>query len=137
MSRIATTFAALTLVTAAGALAQAPAQPAAGSQEGFFRPSGDLRLVPRPATPVAPVAPQAAAAPAPALDADAAEQIRLAEEARLARMEASMDRIEQRNQRAIDEANRQLPVITSPTDGTARIMSPLDGTAPLVSGLGR
>jgi hypothetical protein len=143
MPKTATAFLTTALLAAtAGAWAQGQAQPASPQQPqaaetGFFRPSSDIRLAPLAPRPATPAAPQAPVDASPALSSDAAEQVRLAEEARLQRMEASMDRIEARNQRAMEEANRQLPAITSPTDGTARIMSPLDGTAPLVSGLGR
>lgn len=120
--------------------AEAPQQPPAGGEPGFFRPAADPRLTtlapPQPVTPAG-AAPAPDAPPPMALTPDMAEQVRLAEEARLARIEAAMDRIEARNEQAVEEANRRLPVIASPMDGTAPILSPLDGTAPLVSGLGR
>lgn len=134
-----TFFAACGLSFATAVLAQAPApapanppQAAApGGEPGFFRPAADPRLttITPPAAVPAPAAPQAE--PVPPMTPD------MAEEARLERIEASMDRIEARNERAVAEANRRAPVIASPMDGTAPILSPLDGTAPLVSGLER
>lgn len=120
------------------AAAEAPQQPPAGGEPGFFRPAADPRLTTlAPPQPVTPAGAAPDAPPTMTLTPDMAEQVRLAEEARLARIEAAMDRIEARNEQAVEEANRRLPVIASPMDGTAPILSPLDGTAPLVSGLGR
>ena len=144
-----TIVAAIGLALAAPALAQTnppgdPPPPQAGGEPGFFRPAADPRLTtfapppaPVPAVPAASPMP-AAAAPANGFPStDETDRARRAEEARLERMEATMDRIESRNERAVAEANRRSPVIASPMDGTAQILSPLDGTAPLVSGLGR
>lgn len=144
-----TILAATGLALAAPALAQTnppahPQPPQAGGEPGFFRPAADPRLTtlasppaPRPVTPAAPSAPAPAASASTFVTPDMADEVRRAEEARLERMEATMDRIESRNERAVAEANRRAPVIASPMDGTAQILSPLDGTAPLVSGLGR
>lgn len=142
MRRLGITLLAAGGLFAAGTHAQtnAAASPPPGGEPGFFRPSADpaistWRTRPAPAAPTD--AGAAAGLPAAAPAPDMADEVRRAEEARLERMEATMDRIESRNERAAAEANRRLPVIASPMDGTAPIMSPLDGTAPLVSGLGR
>ena len=124
-----------TVLAQANPPASAPQQPAAGGEPGFFRPSADPRLTAIPVPAPAPAAPASRQATPPT--PDMADEVRRVEEARLERIEASMDRIEARNERAVEEANRRLPVIASPMDGTAAIMSPLNGTAPLVSGLGR
>lgn len=117
--------------------AQPPARPAAEqvanpADSGFFRPAPDIALTTtRPVNPAGGAAANGNPGSVPATP-DMADEVRAAEEARLERMERSMDRIETAHERAMSKP-APLPPIASPLDGTAPIMSPLDGTAPIVT----
>ena len=113
-----------TLLLCGTAMAQNAAPPQASRPDtGFFRPAADPALTTVPAP-----RPE----PAQAATPDMSDEVRLAEEARLSRIEASMDRVEQAHARATAKP-APLPPIASPLDGTAAVMSPLDGTAPIVT----